>query len=148
MILEVILNGIVEILRKVKKVFLNRHFIKFCLFGIINTLDTAIFSALFTLLGVGDTPAALLGYIFSLQIAFFLTCKFIFRVGPTFLKYKRFIFSYLPSFIVYAMLHGAMGNFELNQFVKALVAVMLSGPLTFFIVKIYAFEKDSKKKDK
>ena len=141
---------IIEMFKKVKSTFINTNFLKFCLFGTINTFNTSLFSQIFTWLSIQKNLSAVIAYIASLQIAFFLTCRFIFRKKPTWSKYWRFLLSYLPSFVVYVLLHGLVGNLNISQFSSTLIAVLLSGPLTFAIVKLYAFEREEKlhKKEK
>ncbi|MCQ2455071.1 MAG: GtrA family protein [Clostridia bacterium] len=143
-----IFEAIINILKKVKSTFLSGNFIKFCLFGIINTFNTSLFSWIFSLIPfVQANIAGILGYILSLQGAFLLTCKFIFKSKPALKKYTRFIISYIPSFIMYILIHaGALGALKLPQFWASFMAVMLSGPLTFAIVKIYAFNETAQKK--
>ena len=148
MILEAIMKYIVEMFKKVKNTFINTNFLKFCLFGTINTFNTSLFSQILSWLHVQKNLSAVFAYIASLQIAFFLTCKFIFRKKPTFGKYWRFLLSYLPSFVVYVLLHGLVGNLSISQFSSTLIAVLLSGPLTFAIVKLYAFEREEKSRKK
>lgn len=144
-----IFDAIVKILGKAKKIFLSRKFIMFCLLGIVNTFNTCVFSTLFGLVLKGNITGSLagsLGYLVSLQGAFLLTCRFIFRCKPTLETYKKFLVSYIPSFIVYILIHaGALNALELSQFWSSFIAVMLSGPLTFVIVKIYAFNESSRK---
>lgn len=143
-----VFQSIVDFLKSIKNALLNSGFIRFCLFGIINTLNTSIFSSLFGLF-LQDNIAGILGYILSLQGAYLLTCRFIFRSKSTLKKYNRFLISYIPSFLVYILIHaGALGALKLSQFWASFLAVMLSGPLTFIIVKIYAFNETANKRDK
>ena len=143
-----VFQSIVDFLKSIKIALLNSSFIRFCLFGIINTLNTSIFSSLFGLF-LQDNIAGILGYILSLQGAYLLTCRFIFRSKSTLKKYNRFLISYIPSFLVYILIHaGALGALKLSQFWASFLAVMLSGPLTFIIVKIYAFNETANKRDK
>ena len=132
---------ILGILTGIKDAILSNKFIMFCLFGIINTFNTALFSFLAGLF-IQDNLSAIIGYLVSLQGAYYLSCKYIFRTNFSFRKYSRFIISYIPSFIVYVLIHaGALAALELSQFWASFVAVILSGPLTFIIVKLYAFGK-------
>ncbi len=133
---------------KAVKAFLNRNFILFCLLGFINTFNTSVISLLSNLLIEQENISAVIGYILSLQGAYLLSCRYIFEEKPTFNKYKRFLISYIPSFVVYVLVHaGAFSALGLNQFWATFVAVMLSGPLTFFIIKAYAFGKGSMEKN-
>ena len=143
-----VFQSIVDFLKSIKNALFNSSFIRFCLFGIINTLNTSIFSSLFGLF-LQDNIAGIFGYILSLQGAYLLTCRFIFRSKSTLKKYNRFLISYIPSFLVYILIHaGALGALKLSQFWASFLAVMLSGPLTFIIVKIYAFNETANKRDK
>lgn len=143
-----IFRYIMDFLLKMKKTFLSGNFIKFCLFGIINTFNTSLFSWLFSFF-LQDNIAAMVGYIVSLQGAFLLTCRYIFKSKPDTVKYQRFLISYIPSFLVYVLIHaGALDALKLSQFWASFLAVMLSGPLTFVIVKIYAFNEKNNKKAK
>ena len=148
MILEAIMKYIIEMFKKLKSTFVNTKFIQFCLFGVVNTFNTAIFSQIFVWFDVAENLSAIIGYILSLQIAFLLTSKYIFRAKPTIGKYYRFLLSYLPSFLVYAMLHAIISENVDTTFVATLISVLLSGPITFAIVKIYAFERKENKKGK
>lgn len=135
------MQTLTRIFNDAKKTFLSRKFIMFCLLGIVNTLDTAIISFLAEKI-IQDHLAGIIGYILSLQIAFFLSCRFIFQCKPSFKKYKRYLISYIPSFIVYFLgFVGALSALKLPQFWATFLAVMLSGPITFIIIKLYAFGK-------
>ncbi len=138
-----------KIYERIRSLFLNTNFIKFCLFGIINTFNTSLFSTLFGVF-IQENMAAICGYIISLQGAYYLSCKYIFKSKSTFKKYFRFLLSYLPSFMVYVLIHaGALAAFDFSQFTATFIAVALSGPITFIIIKIYAFsESASKNKNK
>lgn len=148
LILEAIMKYIIEMFKKLKSTFVNTKFIQFCLFGLVNTFNTAIFSQIFVWFDVAENLSAIIGYILSLQIAFLLTSKYIFRAKPTIGKYYRFLLSYLPSFLVYVMLHAIISENVDTTFVATLISVLLSGPITFAIVKIYAFERKENKKGK
>ena len=125
-----VFQSIVDFLKSIKNALLNSSFIRFCLFGIINTLNTSIFSSLFGLF-LQDNIAGIFGSKSTLK------------------KYNRFLISYIPSFLVYILIHaGALGALKLSQFWASFLAVMLSGPLTFIIVKIYAFNETANKRDK
>ncbi len=148
LILEAIMKYIIEMFKKLKSTFVNTKFMQFCLFGVVNTFNTAIFSQIFVWFDVAENLSAIIGYILSLQIAFLLTSKYIFRAKPTIGKYYRFLLSYLPSFLVYVMLHAIISENVDTTFVATLISVLLSGPITFAIVKIYAFERKENKKGK
>lgn len=112
---------------------------EFCGLGIINTFNDSLFSSLASLV-VHKNLATLIGYAIGLSIAFFLTCKIIFKHKPTFKRYYRFIVSYIPNFIIYYLVTFLTLNvLKLSQFWGTAFAAMAGGPITFVIIKIYAF---------
>ncbi len=75
-------------------------------------------------------------------MAFFLTSKFIFKSRPTFKKYVRFLISYIPNFIIFFLVTFlTINTWHLPQFVGTFLAAMTGGPITFVIIKLYAFGK-------
>ena len=130
-----------KIIKKLSAAFLSRHFIGFCIIGAVNTLDAAFFSWLSNYtLHVQQNVAAVLGYMFSLTIAFFLNCKFVFKGRPTWLRFTRFLISYVPNFIIYFLVTFVTINMlELPQFWATGAAAIAGGPITYLMVKLYAF---------
>ena len=132
-----------RILLDLKKTFLSKGFLEFCLLGIINCLNDSFFSWLAEKV-FHKNIATVIGYAFGLTIAFFLTCKFIFRAKPDFKKYYRFLLSYIPNFIIfYLVTFITINTWGLNQFIGTFIAAAVGGPITFIIIKIYAFGKKS-----
>ena len=110
---------------------------EFCGLGIINTFNDSLFSSLASLV-VHKNLATIIGYAIGLTIAFFLTCKIIFKHKPTFKRFYRFIFSYIPNFIIYYLVTFLTLNaLKLSQFWGTAFAAMAGGPITFVIIKIY-----------
>lgn len=125
--------------KAIRNTFINFKFLGFCLLGIINTFNTAFFSWLWHYL-IQDNLAAVFGYGVSLTIAFLLNCKLVFRQRPTVSGYFKFLISYIPSFIIYFLLTFlTINTLEIPQFWATIIAVAAGGPVTFVIIKIYAF---------
>lgn len=125
--------------KAIKKTFISKKFLGFCLLGILNTLNTALFSWLGHYF-LQDNLAAVFGYIVSLTLAFLLNCKIIFHKRPSVGGYIRFIVSYIPSFIIYFLLTFlTINTLNIPQFWATIIAVAAGGPVTFVIIKIYAF---------
>lgn len=134
-----------NVLRKIKDTFLNKRFLKFCLAGIINTFNAAFFSWLVHFF-LQDNLAAALGYIFSLTINFCLNCKFIFKRRMNLRSYVRFLLSYIPSFLIYFLVtFVTINTLGLEQFWGTVFAAMAGGPITFLIIKFYAFGRTGKR---
>ncbi|MCQ2478731.1 MAG: GtrA family protein [Clostridia bacterium] len=130
-----------QLFAKIKNTFLSAGFIEFCLLGAINTFDDALFSWLFHFI-LQENAAAVAGYAVALTIAFFLSSKVIFKSKPTFKKYVRFVVSYIPNFIIYFLVTFiTINTMHLPQFWATVLAAMAGGPITYVIIKIYAFGK-------
>jgi len=136
---------LIKLLRKIKSVFISRYFIVFTLLGFVNTFNTSVISWVLSLVHVQENVSAIIGYLVSLQGAFLLNCKFVFICPPSLKRYERFLISYIPSFIVYILLHAGSLSIFGSQFWATFIAVALSGPITFVIIKLYAFGKTQQK---
>ena len=110
--------------------------------GVINTFNDSLFAWLFSLaIGKGNI-AAVLGYAIALSIAYILNCYFVFRKKPSFKRYLRFIVSYIPNFIIYFLVNTiTVKMWGLPQFLGTAIAAAVGGPVTYVIIKIYAFGK-------
>lgn len=121
--------------------FFSRSFITFCIIGVVNTFNDALFSWLAHFI-MQDNLAAVAGYGIALTIAFFLSSYFIFRTTPSLKKYIRFIISYIPNFIIFFLVTFiTINTLELPQFWATVLAAAAGGPVTYIIIKIYAFGK-------
>ena len=126
-------------LQKLKKTFWNRKFIGYCLIGIINTFNAAFFSWL-AHLKIQNNIAAYIGYFISLTINYVLNSCFVFKSRLSVRKYLRFLLSYIPNFIIYFLVSFITINLlKLDQFWATVLAAMAGGPITYVIIKLYAF---------
>lgn len=126
-------------LKKLKSIFVNKSFIEFCILGIINSFNDALFSHIAHYF-MQENLAAVVGYAIALTMAFFLNSRFIFKSKPTLKKYGRFLISYIPNFIIYFLVTFiTISTWHLPQFWGTVLAAMAGGPITFIIIKIYAF---------
>ena len=134
-----IIQAIVGFFIKLKKAFLSKKFLKFCGLGVINTFNDAFFSWLFHHF-LQENVSAALGFAVAVTIAFFLCSKFIFKRKPTIYMYARFISSYIPNFIIYFLVTFITINvLNLPQFWATVLAAMTGGPITYIIIRFYAF---------
>ncbi len=133
-------TAIRELLLKIKRTFVSKKFIKFCVLGVINTLNDAIFSSIYHALGLQDNVAAVLGYFTALTIAFFLSSYIIFKRKPALERYIKFFISYIPNFIIFFLVTFiTINTMGLPQFWGTILAAAAGGPVTFVIMKIYTF---------
>lgn len=135
---------VINVLGKAKRTFLSKGFIEFCALGLINTFNDSFFSWMFSLIpfiGRGNL-AAVLGYAVALSIAYMLTCRIIFKNKPSLSSYWRFLISYIPNFIIfYLVTFITINTWHLHQFWATALAAAAGGPITYVIIKIYAFRK-------
>lgn len=128
-----------KILIYMKHTFINKKFIRYCLAGIVNTFTASFFSWL-THHVIQENIAAYIGFIISLTINYFLNSLLVFKKRPSFRSLLRFSVSYIPSFIIYFLVTFITINlWRLDQFWATVLAAMAGGPVTFIIIKLYAF---------
>lgn len=127
------------ILKKLKKTFLSAKFLGFCLMGVINTFNAAFISWA-SHFKMQENIAAVVGYVASLAVNYVLNSFFVFKSRLNFKKLLRFLISYVPNFIIYFLVSFLTINvLHMNQFWATVLAVAVGGPVTFVMIKLYAF---------
>ena len=87
-----------------------------------------------------ENVAYAVGYFFSLTIAFFLSSYIIFKKTPSLQRYIRFLIAYIPYFtIVFLVTFITINTLKLPQFTATVLAAVAGGPITFVIMRVYAF---------
>ena len=128
-----------KLLTELKQTFFNKKFIGYCLIGIINTFNTAFFSWL-AHFKVQENIAAYIGYFISLTINYILNSIIVFKNRLNFRRYFRFLLSYVPNFVIYTLVSLLTINvMQINQFWATVLATAAGAPITFVIIKIFAF---------
>ncbi len=136
-----------KFLKRLKATFLNKKFIGFCSIGIINTFNTAFFSWL-AHFKIQENISAHIGFFISLTINYILNSLIVFKSRLSLKKYLRFLISYIPNLIIYTLVSFITINlWQLDQFWATVLATAAGGPITFVIIKIYAFGNRIKEKD-
>lgn len=129
-------------IKKWRRVFISREYGLFLLVGGINTFDCSVFAQIITLAGANVNVAFNIGYLLSNVLAYLLNCYFIFSAKPDFHAYLRFAVSYIPNFLIENimvwLIYNILGHAPLVSF---LAAALLAMPITFLLVKLYAFRK-------
>ena len=124
---------------KLKDVFFKKDFALFLLIGGINTLNGVLLSFLYSML-MQPNLAYVAGYVSSLIIAYFLNTIFTFKVRPQFSKFIKFAVSYIPNFIIQNVIVVVFYNWlNLNRLLVYAFAALIGVPVTFLILKLYAF---------
>lgn len=122
-----------------KHTFVSKKFIGYCLIGIVNTFNTAFFSWL-AHFRVQENVAAYIGYFISLTINYILNSIIVFKNRLALRRYFRFLLSYVPNFFIYTLVSLLTINvMQINQFWATVLATAAGAPVTFVIIKLFAF---------
>ena len=133
------MNAIRTLLKKAKKTFLNEYFIKFCILGIFNTVVHGVLSKIFSLV-LQPNAAFALGFFGSNVIAFLLNSYVIFNKPASLKRYIRFLIAYIPYFTIgFLVTFITINTLKLPQFTATVLAAVACGPITFVIMRVYAF---------
>ena len=133
-----------KLLTGLRHTFLSKKFMGFCLIGIINTFNTAFFSWL-AHLKIQENISAYIGYFISLTINYILNSIIVFKNRLNLRRYLRFLLSYIPNFIIYTLVSLLTINIlQINQFWATVLATAAGAPVTFVIIKLFAFGNKAK----
>ena len=130
-----------NIMDKIKKIFLNKEFIFFIIIGLINTFNGVIFSFIYSSL-FNENLAFVLGYISGLAISYILNSYITFKEKLSFTKFIKFGISYIPNFIIQNIVVIITFNIlGLHKLIAYCLAAIIGIPVTFILLKIFAFRK-------
>ena len=134
-------TAIRELILKLKRTFVSKKFIEFCVLGVVNTFTHGIFSEIFSKV-MQPNVAHVVGFFCSNIIAFFLSSYIIFNKHPSLSRYIRFIISYIPNLIIsFLVTFLTINTLGLPNFWGTVIAAAVGGPITFVIMKVYTFGK-------
>ena len=121
------------------KGFLSKDFALFVLCGGIGTLTNVVCSSLLSSV-LHPVLSYGLGYGASLAVTYSLNAAWIFHHGRTWTSFRKFVISYLPNFLIlFTFVSLFIGVFGWNRLVVYVLAGCLGLPLTFILVKVFAF---------
>lgn len=128
--------------KQAKKHFFSREFLLFLIIGCINTFNCSFLATLFSWFLPDANIAFNFGYITSLGAAYAMNCKFIFHQPLQLQAFIKFAISYLPNYLVQNIIVFIFYNhFHLPALLTYLAAAIIGVPITFLLVKIFAFKK-------
>lgn len=123
---------------------LKTEFSLFLIIGVINTFNGTLSSYILTFI-FNYNIAFILGYLISLTISYVLNTKLNFKINMSIKGYVKFCISYIPNFVIQFLAVNILFEiFKWNILVVYLVAAILGVPLTFILLKIFAFKNDIK----
>ena len=123
--------------------FLNKEFILFLIIGVINTLNGTLFSVLFSNI-FNANIAFVCGYLCGLLIAYLLNSFFTFHETLSLQKGLRFAVSYIPNFIIQNVFVFFIYNLmHYDKLFAYLIAAIIGIPVTFLLLKVFAFKSNT-----
>lgn len=127
--------------KKIKNTFFTREFITFLIIGVVNTFNGTIFSYIYSSF-LNENIAFVVGYISGLFISYILNSLITFKEKLNFSKFIKFAISYIPNFIIQNIVVVIVFNMlGLNKLFAFLLAAIIGVPITFILMKFFAFKK-------
>ncbi|MBQ8550749.1 MAG: GtrA family protein [Clostridia bacterium] len=136
----------IQKLKKLLKSFVSRHFLMYVLIGTFNTLNVAIITHLLAMI-LHDYPSSYLAYIISLVIGYILNAKMNFRQKLGISACLKFMSAYIPHFFIFAAISTvALSVWNFPPFWATVVASIAGSPVTYLIMRFFAFGNRKKNK--
>lgn len=129
-----------NLLNKAKHHFLSKEFFLFLVIGCINTFNGTFLAWLCAFLIPYNNLNFNIGYILSNLCAYWMNSRFIFHEPLSVNRYVKFFVSYIPNYIIQNIIVLIFYNMlDFPPVVSYLIAAILGIPVTFLMVKIFAF---------
>lgn len=130
-----------NIVQKFKNTFYTKEFVTFLIIGVINTFNGTVFSYIYSSF-LNENIAFIVGYISGLIISYLLNSLITFKEKLQLNKFIKFAISYIPNFIIQNIVVIIVFNFMgLNKLIAYLLAAIIGVPITFILMKFFAFRK-------
>lgn len=134
-----------ERIKKVKQLFINRQFIIFIVIGGINTLSSAVFSSLYSML-LGKVEAFIPGYATGILVSYTLNTVFTFKDQFELKKLIKFALSTIPNFLIqFITVYVGVNLLHINNIICYGVAAIIGVPITFAILKLFVYNNRNSK---
>ena len=131
-----------NIIQNAKKHFLTREFLLFLIVGCINTFNGTFIAWLCGIVSPYNNLNFNIGYITGNIIAYWMNSRFIFHESLSLTRYAKFFISYIPNYLIQNVIVVIFYNMlSFPPVVSYLLAAVLGIPVTFLMVKIFAFGK-------
>lgn len=129
-----------NIINKIKSIFINKEFILFIIIGVINTFNGVMFSFIYSSI-LNENLAFILGYISGLVVSYILNSYITFKEKLSFIKFIKFGISYIPNFIIQNIVVIITFNIlGLHKLIAYCLAAIIGIPVTFILLKFFAFK--------
>lgn len=132
-------------MKKLLRGLFSKNFLLYVLIGTFNTLSTAVYSTVCSLL-FNEHIASYVGFLLSLTVGYLLNARFNFHHRIAFAEYLRFMASYIPHFIIFASISSfSLTVLNLPAFWATVLASAAGAPVTFLIMRFFAFGNEKYK---
>ena len=122
--------------------FFTVAFFKFLVVGVINTFDCSLFAMLLMMLSIDGNLAFNLGYLLSNMLAYALNSWWTFPEPLSWRRYVKFMISYIPNAVIENVIVVVFYNWlGAPPLVSFLLAAVLGMPVTYILVKWFAFDR-------
>ena len=122
--------------------FFTVAFFKFLVVRVINTFDCWLFAMLLMMLSIDGNLAFNLGYLLSNMLAYALNSWWIFPEPLSWRRYVKFMISYIPNAVIENVIVVVFYNWlGAPPLVSFLLAAVLGMPVTYILVKWFAFDR-------
>lgn len=129
--------------KKFVSTFFAPQFVMFVVVGVINTFAGTIFSIIYRSFIQNDTAAFIPGYITANVLSYVLNSILTFKESFGIGKYVRFFISCIPNFLIQTIIVALLSG-RVPSIVSYCLAAIIGVPVTFVLVKIFAFGKVKK----
>ena len=133
------------VVSRMKNTFLSRDFLLFVFCGGMGTLTNFVCSLAIST-QINPTAAYVFGYGLSLSVAYALNALLIFNEKLRVNDFVKFVISYIPNFaILFAFVCIFLNIFGWHKVIVYALAALFGLPVTFVLVKLFAFRKSAAK---
>ncbi len=131
-----------NIIEKAKHHFLTKEFFLFLVVGCINTFNSTFIAWIISYLSPYGNLNFNIGYILANIAAYWMNSVIIFHESLSLERYVKFFISYIPNYIIQNIIVVIFYNMlGFPAVISYLIAAILGIPVTFLMVKIFAFGK-------
>lgn len=131
-----------KLTNRLKHHFLTREFFLFLIIGCINTFNGTFIAWLCAFISPYNNLNFNIGYILGNIIAYWMNSKIIFHESLCISRYIKFFISYIPNYIIQNVIVLIFYNWlNFPPVISYLLAAILGIPVTFLMVKLFAFGK-------
>ncbi len=132
-----------NIIEKAKHHFLTKEFFLFLVVGCINTFNSTFIAWIISYLSPYGNLNFNIGYILANIVAYWMNSVIIFHESLSLKRYVKFFISYIPNYIIQNIIVVIFYNIlGFPAVISYLIAAILGIPVTFLMVKIFAFGKE------